>query len=416
MSIMFSALAKKLKQCISNLYEKSLFCSVCQKVSQKYVKNINSSLFVDFFTAYDRSDNSYEKIAGKLNAFFCLLTKPFRFIGKVAMSSLIVNEVKKLLENILFVSLRAFGILALPIGVIGLVSSALDYPGVIVTTLYLFLCMFSAFALLYNKSISCLVNESRLCSLLKIRLPQRECVQYNALLMFFIGLVFGIVSLFTGILPVILAVFLIVAVSVGLYMPLFWTTVLFAFVLPFMPTMVMVAGSLALVLCMFMRNITDHYNFNTKGSVLNIYVALMCVVYVLGVAASVHPASSLKISMVYIAFILSYFVITKALDSLKKLKIFISAMAIASIPVSIYGIYQKLTGFDNENTWLDSEMFENISGRIVSFFDNPNVFGEYIILLFMICIGLMFLSRKGSIKLIYLVIAALLGICMIFTY
>ncbi|MBO5454045.1 MAG: O-antigen ligase family protein [Clostridia bacterium] len=411
----FTSFAKKIKNGVISLFENSFFSIICEKISNFYVKNVESGIITNFFTAYDKSDNAYEKISDKAFGLFDILLKPFRFIAAMTKNSKTVCALKSLCSNIFNISVRAFGLFALPWGVIGLTSSVIDYPGAVVCGIYMLLCILGAFCILCNRSISVLVNGSGLCGLFGIELSYVKEYKYSAILFVFTGLLAGVLSVFFGIIPVMAAIILFVAAMLAFYSPYF-VTLMFAAVLPFMPTMVMVAGSLAIALCLVVKKVTDQHKCEIKGSVLNLYVLFMCFVYILGTIASVNKASSFKISLVYIAFIISFFVISKVIDSSKKIIYFISAMSLASIPVGLYGIYQKLTGFDNENTWLDSEMFEEIQGRVVSFFDNPNVFGEYIILLFMLCLALVFISERYSLKLVYTAALAVLGASMIFTY
>ncbi len=414
MSRLFSVFTRA-KDVIVNLYKTSLLGIVCGKISHWYTKSVETGVITSFFTSYDTSDDKYERITDKIFKIADVVLKPLSFVKKMTQKSKTVSFFKEFCNNFLNISLRAFSLFLLPWGVIGVVSSVIDYPGAFVMAFYSLLCLVSAFGILYNKSILNMVNNSYLYSLTGLKnLKEKECM-YNPEILILAGILAGVFSAFLGLLPVLAVLFLLACASIAFYSP--YTVVLaFALVLPFMPTMVMVAGSLALVMCMVIKKISGEYKFEIKGSVLNLYVALMCFVYVIGTVFSANKISSLKISLVYIAFILSFFVISKVIDSTKKLVLFISGMSLASIPVGVYGIYQKLTGFDNENTWLDSEMFEEIKGRVVSFFDNPNVFGEYIILLFMLCLALVFISKRYTMKVIYVAALGALGASMIFTY
>ncbi len=405
----------KLKSLMINLYKNSLIGALCEKISVWYTKSVETGIITNFFTAYDSSDNKYDAVTGWLFKVIGVVLKPFGFIKNMTHNSSFVGFFEDFCNNFLNISLRAFSLFLLPWGVIGVFWSVVDYPGAVVMAFYVFLCLLSAFGILYNKNIANMVNNSFLCRLAGVKPLNEESFGYNPHVYIFSGVIVGVISVLTGLLPVLALLFLVICGVVALYST-YTVTLLFAAMLPFLPTMVMVAGSLALVMCIIVKYITGKYSFKIKGSVLNLYVIFMCIVYVIGTVFSVNVTSSLKISLVYIAFMLSYFVISKVVDSTKKLVLFISSMGIASIPVGIYGVYQKLTGFDNENTWLDSEMFEEIKGRVVSFFDNPNVFGEYIILLFMFCLALVFISKKYSLKAVYVVALAVLGASMIFTY
>ena len=56
-------------------------------------------------------------------------------------------------------------------------------------------------------------------------------------------------------------------------------------------------------------------------------------------------------------------------------------MISASI-AALVGIFQYLTGTSvMAEAWVDSEMFESIAGRAVGTLENPNMLGEYLILM-----------------------------------
>lgn len=399
----------KLKNKLINVYRNSGFFMLCEKIEKWYKNSVETGLITSSATAYDKSDDKYHKVTDKIFSY------SDKIIGKLNIRKHTDDSIfVSLIRNLFSMSLRFFGLVLIPWSVIGLIKSYVDFPGTVTVGLYVLLAVLGGILVLFNKNINSLLKDSLLLSKFNLNLDETN-ESFNLLIPILIGVVSGICSALFGIIPVILVYVLAVAFSVSVYSP-FFVVVIFASVLPFMSTMVMVAFSLALVMIMLIKKISGNYDFEIKGSILNVYVALMCFVYVIGTVFSTNVMSSLKSSLVYIAFILSYFVIVKAVDSVQKLKIFIMSLGVFSIPVGLYGIYQKLTGFDNENTWLDSEMFEEIKGRVVSFFDNPNVFGEYLILLIILSVALIFISKKYISKAFWLGVTAILGISMIFTY
>ncbi len=83
--------------------------------------------------------------------------------------------------------------------------------------------------------------------------------------------------------------------------------------------------------------------------------------------------------------------------------------------VGIYGIYQYLTGGASAQ-WTDTALFGRYFGRIVATFENPNIYGEFLLLLLPLCAALFLTSRKKSVKLFALGAALLLAVNMALTY
>ena len=134
-----------------------------------------------------------------------------------------------------------------------------------------------------------------------------------------------------------------------------------------------------------------------------------------GVVNSYAKLSSAKSVLVYLAFMLVYYLIINLLSDGKRLWNVFRLLCIASVPCALVGLYQYLNPADL-NVWIDQEMFEDISGRIVSLFENPNVYGEYLIVIIMINLGVVIKSKRYISKLFYFVTLALNVLCVFLTY
>lgn len=186
-------------------------------------------------------------------------------------------------------------------------------------------------------------------------------------------------------------------------------------VFPFAPTMAIVGIMLLSVLAFALKYITDK-DFKFVRTPLDIPVVVFMAVLFISTVTSFAPASSIKIFMVYIVFVAGYFAITNAIKDLRTLIPVLVLMLIAAFGVSAYGIYQHIFGFAEGTTWTDTDMFEDIATRVVSTFDNPNVLGEYLLLLIPLGAAMFLAVKNGFAKLGHLAITAALGVCMIYTY
>jgi O-antigen ligase len=125
---------------------------------------------------------------------------------------------------------------------------------------------------------------------------------------------------------------------------------------------------------------------------------------------------SRKPALVLICFLLGY-ILTVSLIRTREwlMRCTWAAVAAASL-VSLYGIYQYFFGSLDADTWLDSSMFEDISARVVSTLENPNMLAEYLILLFPIAAVLLVTKGSAPRKGLSLCACALCGICIILTW
>jgi O-antigen ligase len=82
----------------------------------------------------------------------------------------------------------------------------------------------------------------------------------------------------------------------------------------------------------------------------------------------------------------------------------------------VFGIYQYIYGDVYSQAWLDSEMFEDIKMRVYSTFENPNVYGEYLILVIPIAVGLMWTEKGFWKKLFLLGVVGITTLAMVLTF
>lgn len=190
--------------------------------------------------------------------------------------------------------------------------------------------------------------------------------------------------------------------------PIIWLT-LTVFLIPFVPTMVallmVIVTALSLILKLLITPEMKLKYFKTNTWVL-LFVLVVCIC----AATSISLEESRNIALLLTAFILSYFVIINTLENKKQFKFILYTFIVAATISAVYGIYQYVFGDIYSQAWLDSEMFEDIKMRVYSTFENPNVYGEYLILAIPV-IASLFLTEKGWMKKILLL--ASLGITVV---
>ncbi len=193
-----------------------------------------------------------------------------------------------------------------------------------------------------------------------------------------------------------------------------WFVYLTIFLAPFVPTF----ACLALVGIAFISYLIYRIFVCNESIKVDSFAFMLCMLLlVFGICAitSLAPKASLKIYMVYLPFIAFVFLTIRALNTKDKISTAITVFVTAGLLVSLYGIYQQFFGDNLGHAWLDDEMFEDITVRVYSTLENPNVLGEYLLLVLPLCAGMMWSSKKLLSKLYFGGVFCVSALCMIFT-
>lgn len=187
------------------------------------------------------------------------------------------------------------------------------------------------------------------------------------------------------------------------------------FAAPLLPTMADVALALLCIFALVVYGITNEgFKFKFDGIVFFITVFLM--VYGIAALTSFSMLNSFSIWAIYFVFTSMYFVIINTVKTEKTLMNLLTAFVISGFLVCLYGVAQYLFGWDTSQAWIDEQMFEDIKMRIYSTLGNPNVLGEYILLVLPASVGLMWVHKKAAPKIVYAGISAFMFLALILTF
>jgi len=146
---------------------------------------------------------------------------------------------------------------------------------------------------------------------------------------------------------------------------------LVAFATPFLPTMLLAALLLPVLLFTFLSR-----KFIIDGTA--IFLLVFIVVSGVAAALSLAPRSSIEIFILTSVFMLSTLVVVACANSKKAVDLFIKIFVVSAALAGLVGFYQVIAGFRGDG-WLDQTLF-GADSRIVSTFGNPNVYGTYLLL------------------------------------
>jgi O-antigen ligase len=204
-------------------------------------------------------------------------------------------------------------------------------------------------------------------------------------------------------------------VSADGYSVSFFLFLLLLFFSGLFPTMVVVFLALfVMVFALFEKDF--HVTLKkTKPIFTDVLIAFYMLNLILGLYLSKDP-SKFNVFLVYIVFVGLYFTIRYFISSKRKMVLSVSYFTLSGIFICLFGVYQYLTGSYQTTTWTDTQLFSDIEGRIYSTFQNPNVFGEYLLFLIPVSLAMVIISKQMIHKIIYGGALALSLICLILTY
>ncbi len=187
------------------------------------------------------------------------------------------------------------------------------------------------------------------------------------------------------------------------------------FLAPLAPTMVMAGLSVLTLGSMAIKGITDP-EFSWKYDGLGFLLLSFVLIYLFAALSSFAMGKSLSIWAIYGAFIGVYFLIINLIHNRTQLRNLLVTFVVSGLLVCLYGICQYVFGWDTAQAWMDEEMFSDIKMRIYSTLENPNVLGEYILLVLPVAIGMMWTGKGALQKMTYGVISAVLFLALILTF
>lgn len=200
----------------------------------------------------------------------------------------------------------------------------------------------------------------------------------------------------------------------SVFLQCFFWCALPAVLAPLLPTIVLLAlvlvgfGSTALSLLQSERRL--------QPSRINFLVFAYAALYLVGTLHSVDRAASLTVGAISIAFILYAAALYHAVHTRAQLDALVAALVAVGTGVSAYGIVQYVfkLGYQSK-AWVDSGMFGS-TFRVTATLENPNMLGEYLVLILPLAVAELFACRGTLRRCWYLVCCGVMGACMLLTF
>ena len=153
-----------------------------------------------------------------------------------------------------------------------------------------------------------------------------------------------------------------------------------------------------------------------KATPIDALVVLFFMVLCYSTLTSYFFRDSINVLVVHTIMLVFYFVLTRTINSRYKLYLLVVLLVISGSLTSLYGVYQYFGGAATTAAWVDTAMFGDIQSRSGSTFSNPNILGEYLIMMIPLALSLLWYRKKFIYKGIFAAMLGLMGICMLLTF
>ncbi len=317
------------------------------------------------------------------------------------------------------VSVQLYGLALWGFAIPFAIKNLIDRESIVFAAVFIVL---GGVLIVINRSLRQLLGGSFLVKMLMGLFAEEEdtdhscvpCTTGNRLVALGVGIVLFVLSMLFGVrVAALLAVGILGAAFLVRYLRLgvFLTVVLS----PLLPTMVLVALSF-LCTAVFCLHVIADRDFRFAKSPVNLFVVFFAMALLWGCVNSFSVVASASQVAVHLSFVLFYFVVINTIRTKKQWMSLVKLMLLSAFLVALYGVYQNFAGVEGAESWLDEEMFEGIRVRVYSFFNNPNVLGEFLVLTIPLVVAMLWAKMRGAYRSVFCFILLSMAACMIFTW
>ncbi len=152
-----------------------------------------------------------------------------------------------------------------------------------------------------------------------------------------------------------------------------------------------------------------------KFEALDIAVVGFLLTVFLGGFVSVSKELSLRPALMYTALMSGYFLTVNLIRTRRQIGCVIGVTAASAAVVSLLGVLEYLLGTARPD-WLDLSLFPDIAGRVTATFSNPNVLGEYLVMVIPFLLLPLLSGKNAGAKLTGIALTGLCVVCLVFTW
>ena len=168
----------------------------------------------------------------------------------------------------------------------------------------------------------------------------------------------------------------------------------------------------ALAILSGVRKKTRRLDVVSSGPYAVFFAGLM----VLAVPLSLYIQLSMRFLAYHLTCALCVIVIVSTVEKLSQLLRLAGMASFGLVVTSAYGVLQRIQGVEVNPSYVDLTLNKDMPGRVFSVFENPNAFGEVLVMLIPVAIALMFASRGWGGRILGAASAILGSVSLVMTY
>jgi len=406
--------------------EKSVVLSMLDRFAGKVYGLISGGLFGKIFTSYSSDPGVIVKKITRKNKLSDVFDSFRRRVAKKIENSAVYNIYNSFIKMLFSIKVRVYGVAALTFFIYAAAVNLYGYfnsasTGIPVEFIRFVFLAISAIPLvlsnlpLYNMLEVSVIGHrilsvsGNLTDVYETDKPRGKCN-----IAFIVGTILGLLTFFVPAGTICILFLRAVWIMAVLNSPEFGIVSLF-FLMPFEATMTLVVEVAVVFVSFILKCILGKRTI--KFEAVGLAALMFALMIVVGGVFSVSN-QSLKPMLVYLCFMSVFFLITSLIRSAEWINRCIISAVLSATIVALYGIFQYITGAIGFSTqWLDTTMFGDISGRAVSTLENPNVLGEYLVMIIPMAALILIFKCSGIRQRFFAFLAfASLSLCLIITW
>ncbi len=401
--------------------------SIFDIISEKIFSLLKNGMFGYFFTSYDEANKKY-KNALKRKKSGAHSGKTKRKLSRLIENSFFVNAIPRMMETLLRLSLRDYGVIFFVMGALTSVLYPLREKILFVQISFqmfiigIAICVCAIPLLFSSKSLAYNIYNSKLCDSLLFGFAgvnkerMRQTAEKSRItapnITFFAGLFLGILSYIIPPLKVLEIIGIIILAYSVLRTPEIGVVSIILMV-PFLSVEAMQVSILFVFLCYIFKCIVGKRTF--KFEYFDLWVSIILVFTLIRGAISTNLRESLRISVLYCCLMLSYFLVTNLIRSKEWFRRCVIAIMMAGLFTSLIAIGQVIIGKISIYAPNIGRLFSFEQSAVASFL-NPNVLAHFLSAILPFTLVNIISERRGKKKLYGFLICALSLVAMGFTH
>lgn len=169
--------------------------------------------------------------------------------------------------------------------------------------------------------------------------------------------------------------------------------------IPIFPTMLLAVLCLGTFVLYFIQLFLGRIKMQKTSMVSVLLGCFAACIFYAGVTSYAFPTAILA-TCLFLILMAVFFVAKDAIDTEEKLDFILWVLISMGALIALYAVYQYIVGVEMDAAWVDVESFD-ITTRAYATFNNPNVLGEYLILVGSLAAGMMWKMRNWLGRLYY---------------